>query len=295
MPIDSPVQGTSLADALSTWAALQGIGKKSSTRDYHQEIVGLILRHWPGSPADVVEDLTLTRVSEFVLKVAHFSGSRFNGIVSVLRATIPAAKKIKRRPIVCKERVILTPDQFALLVAELESRPRSHGGLVIRFLVNTGFRINEARQLKWGDVHADRIIAPGAITKNGRPRSVPFVTGTREVMDELRRVGDGVHVLPQAEVQTSLRRACDVLGLRRLSHHDFRHMFATRCIQSGVDIPTVARWLGHLDGGALLSRLYFHLVETHSRAMAARVESALPKLEPIRSRKTAVLPAHWQN
>ena len=289
------MQGTPLADALQTWASLQGIGKKSSTRDYHQEIVGLIRQHWPASLTDDVDSVPNSLVTDFVLKVAHFSASRFNAIVSVIRATIPAAKKVKRRPVVCKERVILTPEQFAQLVAELESRPRSHGGLVIRFLVNTGFRINEARQLKWTDVHADRIIAPGAITKNGRPRAVPFVKGTREVLDELRRVGDGQRVIPQAEVQTSLRRACVTLGLPRLSHHDFRHMFATRCIQSGVDIPTVARWLGHLDGGALLSRLYFHLVEAHSRAMAARVESALPKLEPIGTGKTVVMPAHWQN
>jgi len=24
---------------------------------------------------------------------------------------------------------------------------------------------------------------------------------------------------------------------------DLRHLFATRCIESGVDIPTVSRWL----------------------------------------------------
>jgi integrase len=59
--------------------------------------------------------------------------------------------------------------------------------------------------------------------------------------------------------------------LNRISHHDFRHLFATRCIESGVDLPTVARWLGHQDGGALLSRTYFHLVDEHSRRMAARV------------------------
>jgi len=29
-----------------------------------------------------------------------------------------------------------------------------------------------------------------------------------------------------------------------------RHLFATRCIENGVDIPTVSRWLGHQDGGA---------------------------------------------
>ena len=287
------MQETTIAGALKDWAALQGIGKKQSTRDYHQEIVALILEHWPGAPAVDLATITKATVTEFILKVAHFSASRFNAIVTVLRATIPAAGKVKRRPVECKDRVILSPDQLAKLFAELDRRPRSHGGLVIRFLVNTGFRINEARQLKWADVHLNRIIAPGAITKNGKPRTVPFVAGTSEVLGELRRVGDGVLVLPQAEVQTSLRRACVVLGLPRLSHHDFRHMFATRCITSGVDIPTVARWLGHRDGGALLSRLYFHLIDEHSRAMADKVKCATP--EPIGPPSLPALPLNWQN
>jgi integrase len=41
------------------------------------------------------------------------------------------------------------------------------------------------------------------------------------------------------------------VGTDRITHHDLRHLFATRCIESGVDIPTVFRWLGHKDGGAL--------------------------------------------
>jgi integrase len=57
----------------------------------------------------------------------------------------------------------------------------------------------------------------------------------------------------------------------RITHHDFRHLFATRCIASGVDIPTVSRWLGHADGGALAMRTYGHLRQEHSQAQAAKV------------------------
>ncbi|MBU6410034.1 MAG: hypothetical protein KGR98_06580, partial [Verrucomicrobia bacterium] len=38
-----------------------------------------------------------------------------------------------------------------------------------------------------------------------------------------------------------------------------RHLFATRCIEAGVDIPTVLRWLGHQDGGALCMKTFGHL------------------------------------
>lgn len=45
--------------------------------------------------------------------------------------------------------------------------------------------------------------------------------------------------------------AAKKVGMKRITHHDLRHLFATRCIESGMDIPTVSRWLGHKDGGAL--------------------------------------------
>ena len=54
-------------------------------------------------------------------------------------------------------------------------------------------------------------------------------------------------------------------------HHDFRHFFATTCIESGVDIPTVSRWLGHKDGGALAMRVYGHLRQEHSFSAAKKV------------------------
>jgi hypothetical protein len=38
-----------------------------------------------------------------------------------------------------------------------------------------------------------------------------------------------------------------------------------------VDIPTVSRWLGHKDGGALAMKVYGHLRDQHSVNMAQRV------------------------
>jgi integrase len=73
------------------------------------------------------------------------------------------------------------------------------------------------------------------------------------------------------EAQKAMDSAARIVGMERITHHDLRHLFATRCIESGVDVPTVARWLGHKDGGALAMRTYGHLREEHSRAAAAKV------------------------
>lgn len=65
---------------------------------------------------------------------------------------------------------------------------------------------------------------------------------------------------------------CNLLDLRD-AHFSGRVIVhgATRCIESGVDVPTVSRWLGHSDGGALAMKSYGHLRQEHSTAQAAKV------------------------
>ena len=59
---------------------------------------------------------------------------------------------------------------------------------------------------------------------------------------------------------------------RKLYEQDLENDHAlSESIESGVDIPTVSRWLGHSDGGALAMKVYGHLRDQHSAAMAQRV------------------------
>lgn len=81
----------------------------------------------------------------------------------------------------------------------------------------------------------------------------------------------GNPVMRVRECQQAMDRAAKVIGRAQITHHDLRHLFATLCIESGVDIPTVSRWLGHKDGGALAMKVYGHLRDQHSVAMAQRV------------------------
>lgn len=262
------------AGALEEWLAIHSQGRKPRSVEFNREISAIILREWPGFLNSAADAVSSAEVLTFAERVSRYCASRFNGMVSALRFIAPAARVLKRRPLRAKERALISPEDFTRLLDELRTRPRSNGALVIEFLARTGLRINEARQLQWSHVERDCLRAPGAATKNGLPRTLPFIPGLFDVIEKLRAVASGARadfILPQTMCQTALRRACRRLGLPRLSHHDFRHLFATRCIQSGVDLPTVARWLGHQDGGALLAKTYFHLVDEHSRRMAAKV------------------------
>jgi len=42
-------------------------------------------------------------------------------------------------------------------------------------------------------------------------------------------------------------------------------------MELGAPVPTVARWLGHQDGGALLLKTYSHLLDHHWQEAAAKV------------------------
>jgi integrase len=119
-------------------------------------------------------------------------------------------------------------------------------------------------------------------TKNHETRQVPMIADMRQLLERLHHERGNPStsqlVMQINESQKAIDRAAKELGFPRFTHHDLRHLFATRCIESGVDIPTVSRWLGHKDGGALAMRVYGHLRDQHSQEMAQRVSfRVIPK------------------
>jgi integrase len=131
------------------------------------------------------------------------------------------------------------------------------------------------------DFEAGEIVVRGdAITgtKNWEVRRVPLIPEACALFERMRseRSAESLDtkVFRVNECQKALDRACKKVGTGRITHHDLRHLFATRCIESGVDIPTVSRWLGHKDGGALAMKTYGHLRREHSIAQAQRVSFA---------------------
>jgi integrase len=261
-----------VSEGIERWLTLQSIGVKPRTSEFYRDVVRHIQRAWPDALPRPVDQVTEAECIAFASSVAHYCSSRYNNLVHCLRQAVPAAKILPRKKPKQPDAKIPTPEQFDHLLAALDICRHGYSGLHVRFLAHTGMRKTEASLLKWEDVREDHIYLRGETTKNGRPRCVPFIKGTREVLRALRRVSKDKLVLPQSECRTALMFACRLLGLHQFSHHTFRHYFATRCIVSGVDIPTVAKWLGHTDGGYVLLRTYCHLLDEHSKAMAERVK-----------------------
>jgi integrase len=151
---------------------------------------------------------------------------------------------------------------------------------LVRFLAYSGLRISESWFVTWRDVDFKRkqLLVRGSPitgTKNDEVRFVPMISQLEEMLIKMReeRTDEPLttSVMRVRECQKSMDRAAKIVGMHRITHHDLRHLFATVCIENQVDPPTVSRWLGHKDGGALCMKVYGHLREAHGQAQARRV------------------------
>jgi integrase len=313
--LTSAVDGKmTFGDAVETYKQrLDGdVSLKPRTKDYHKQRLTALFKSWPELQTSEVRKITKTDCLNWAAKFGvKASPTAFNHTISVLRHVIeigvetgvrydnPARfiKRVSERP---KKLQLPESDQFAPFVTEIAN---GGGGFskacseLVRFLAYGGFRKTEASFITWADCdfHRKTIAVRGdpiTATKNGEFREVPMIGEMRQLLEALKREREGEApsqpVMQVRECQKSMDRAAKKLGMRRITHHDLRHLFATRCIESGVDIPTVSRWLGHKDGGALAMKVYGHLRDQHSTAMAEKVVFSTTSVR--RSESAALLP-----
>jgi integrase len=268
---------------------------KPRTRDYWREVLAALVKSWPGLNETEVRKITQADCKKWASAYAKTaSPTRYNNTVAVLRHVLnvaieagviynnPAAV-VKRAAVRGKQIFLPTIDKFNALIGEMRaghSRDSMNCADLASGLAFTGCRIGEAREVTWRDVDFDagEIVVRGDAgtgTKNWELRRVPLIPDARALFERMRgeRSGEPLEakLFNVGECQKSLERGAKKVGTDRITHHDLRHLFATRCIESGVDIPTVSRWLGHKDGGALAMKTYGHLRREHSIAQAQRV------------------------
>lgn len=136
----------------------------------------------------------------------------------------------------------------------------------VAFLAYSGCRHGEAAAVRWEDMAPQWLTITGGETgtKNHEVRRVPISGLLRAIIEARRYAGVDGPMFSIASPRIALDNACTRLGLPHLRLHYLRHFFATWCIEKGVDIPTVAKWLGHKDGGVLAMKTYSHLRDEHS-------------------------------
>jgi integrase len=289
-----------------------------ASRQYRKARIAALLKSWPSLDGMKLERISETRCREWAKGFAEqFDEQNFNNTLGTLRGIIARggighdanpAFKIKRLGVKPTVLQLPEPEQFEKLVETIENAGSGYShdcADLVRFLAFSGCRISEANQVTWGDVDFERgeikvRNAKRSRTSNAHPtRQVPIIPAMRQLLERMQREQNPKltdRVCKVGECEKALTAACGIkdgerlkrtkrgkevllgIGIERITHHDLRHLFATRCIEAGVDIPTVSRWLGHVDGGALAMKVYGHLRRTHSQAQAQLVTFGTPAL-----------------
>lgn len=163
------------------------------------------------------------------------------------------------------------PDGATLdaIIADIRSQKKrcsQEAANMVSFLAWSGMRIAEMQSLRWEDIDEQWITITGGDkgTKNHNIRRIPVNARLRGLIDTMSHADAAGPVFHMRSPRLALENACQRFEIRHLRIHDLRHYFATWCIETGVDIPTVSRWLGHQDGGVLAMKTYGHLRDQHS-------------------------------
>lgn len=268
---------------------------RETAREYRRTTLEALKKSWRTIMGEEFADLEVRKIGKEQVEKwaakyrAKISSTRFNGTLSTLRRLFDiaiAAGEIYRNPASTVGRAetrakkLTLPDRdtfqkFVASIREAGHRTSRASADFVQFLAFTGARKQEACDLRWQDVDFQRGRIHIADGKGGYARDIPMIPEARELLERLK-AGEAefvseARVLKVTEARGSMTLAAKSLGMTRITHHDLRHLFATVVIESGIDIPTLSRWLGHHDGGVLALQTYGHLRDDHSQSAAKRV------------------------
>lgn len=284
----------SLGEAIKIEADRDDPSIKATTRHYYRQIEVSLAKSAATLPVNPM-GLPITRVTLAELRTlmdkygSTAAATRYNGALALLRRTYARAVEAghvgSNLPLALKrlkpnklKMDLPTSETFAKVVEDILSQKKSHSkatAMSVEFLAYTGLRISEAQSVRWKDIKTDTLVVRTA--KNDEFRQVPLIPAALDLFTRMKEVGiptgpdDPVMLVKSPRI--ALENACERLEIDHLRVHDLRHIFATRCIEAQVDLPTLASWLGHKDGGVLCAQVYGHLCKKHSTAMAGRVKA----------------------
>jgi integrase len=138
--------------------------------------------------------------------------------------------------------------------------------------LNTGMRAHELFNLQWADLdlQTSMVKVQAIHSKSGKARWIPLNDAAMTAIGELRRKESGPYLLHldggRPYTCTKFRPFNNFMkkaGINHFRWHDFRHDFASRLVQSGVDLNTVRELLGHSD--LKMTLRYAHLAPHNAR------------------------------
>ena len=266
-------------------------GFAPATHRAYIRAVRQLAKHYRRAPDTLTADEVQTYLAHMI-EVEHLSWStcavaanacRFLYHVTLgldgIDFVVPSPRQPQRLP------EILSCEEVARL---LEATVCPKHRLAFETIYACGLRVSEATHLRVRDVDRDRMTVRIEQGKGRKDRYVPLSKRLLRRLGQFWENDPPRHWVFEGKSPdrcldlTSLQKAYTTAKLRSgiRKHggvHALRHAYATHMIESGVDVLTVQRLLGHRSVSTTMR--YFHL----SQARAATVRSPLDLLDGLRS------------
>ena len=185
-----------------------------------------------------------------------------------------------------KHRVPPPPRAFTVEEIDLilDSAIKEHRD-VYEFLLNTGLRLGEMANLEWTDIDPVHNIIHIRIKREWHPktisnRTVPLNARAREILLSQPKRSNYVFTTKTGGQRDGiydrfiylLKKIAKKYGveIKHANIHTFRHSFATHCLQSGIDIYTVSKYLGH--SSVKMTEKYLTLLPDYAKQEIEKLE-----------------------
>jgi len=102
-------------------------------------------------------------------------------------------------------------------------------------------------------------------TKNKESnRTMPMFSKTREILlrHKSKTAPERIYKdYRSATLNDRLQKLCKDNGLPRITIHELRHTFITRCNDKGIDELVTQKWVGHAKGSRMTKAIYTHVTD----------------------------------
>jgi integrase len=168
-----------------------------------------------------------------------------------------------------RRRVLTTVEESRLLAA-----CGDHLRPVVIFGIETGLRYDELIALRWR--HYDRLNRTILVekAKSRRSRTVPLTRRAMSALDARPYTEEDGSIFGYRKFDDVFKAAVTRAGLRGVTPHAMRHTYATRCLEAGIDLVVLQRWLGH--SSLVQTQIYTHVSTAHEAESLARLERRTP-------------------
>ena len=199
----------------------------------------------------------------------------------------------------CKINYLTNKEEKILIDYILNNINLNNLGILI--CLYTGIRIGEVCSLKWGDIdfvnNTISINRTSQRISNVSDREISktkIIVTTPKSINSIRTIPIGISVIDILKSYCS-NKDCYILtgtnnpkdtrvyekhferllikcNLRKINFHSLRHTFATRCIESGIDIKSLSEILGHSNYSVTLNIYVHSSIDQKRRSIDKMVE-----------------------